>query len=122
MSVSLELARSFLGQIVSVIIDRPLGSRHPRAGFLYEANYGYVPNIVAPDGEELDVYVLGVDKPLETFTGLCIAIVHRLDDDDDKLVIVPENTILSDEEVLEAVHFQEQFFKSIIVRNQTFII
>jgi inorganic pyrophosphatase len=116
MSLSLELALPFLGKTVTVIIDRPLGSLHPRHGFLYEANYGYVPNIIAPDGEELDAYVLGVNKPLETFTGTCIAIVHRLNDNDDKLVIVPENTKLSDEKILEATKFQEQFFDHSLLR------
>lgn len=117
MSLSLELARPFLGKTVTVVFDRPLGSKHPRWDFLYEANYGYVPNIIAPDGENLDAYFLGVDKPLEEATGVCIAIVHRLDDDDDKLVVVPEDIELSDEVILGAVHFQEQFFKSVVVRE-----
>jgi inorganic pyrophosphatase len=116
MSKSLELARPFLGKTVRVVFDRPLGSKHPRWGFVYEVNYGYVPNTLAPDGAELDAYFLSVDKPLEEATGICIAIVHRLDDDDDKLVVVPEGVELSDEAILEAVHFQEQFFNSVIVR------
>jgi inorganic pyrophosphatase len=116
-SQSLELARPFLGKIVTVVFDRPLGSRHPRWGFVYEVNYGYVSNTLAPDGAELDAYFLGVNKPLEEATGVCVAIVHRLDDDDDKLVIVAANVELSDEAILEAVHFQEQFFNSVIVRE-----
>jgi inorganic pyrophosphatase len=116
MSHSLELARTFLGKTATVMMDRPRGSRHPKWGFLYEVNYGYVPDTLAPDGAELDAYVLGVDKPLETFIGTCIAIVHRLSDDDDKLVIVPDNISLSDEEILEAVRFQEQFFDHILLR------
>jgi inorganic pyrophosphatase len=117
MSKSLELARLFLRKSVTVVFDRPLGSKHPKWDFVYEANYGYVPSTLAPDGENLDAYFLGVDKPLEEATGVCIAIVHRLDDDDDKLVVVPENVKLSDEEILESVHFQEQFFNSVIVRD-----
>jgi inorganic pyrophosphatase len=116
MSKSLELARPFLGKTVTVIIDRPLGSVHPKSGFLYEVNYGYVPGTLAPDGAELDAYFLGVDRSLKEATGVCIAIVHRLDDDDDKLVIVPENMNLSDEEILEAVQFQEQFFDHVLLR------
>ncbi len=73
----------FLNRIVSVKIDRPLGSRHPQYGFVYPVNYGYVPNTPAPDGDNLDAYVLGVFDPIETFTGRCIAIVHRLNYDDD---------------------------------------
>jgi inorganic pyrophosphatase len=117
MSLSLELARPLLGKTVTVIIDRPLGSVHSREkDMTYTVNYGYIPNVTAPDGEELDAYVVGVEEPLETFTGRCIAIVHRLNDDDDKLVVVPDNTTLSDEAILEAVRFQEQFFESVIVR------
>jgi inorganic pyrophosphatase len=117
-SRSLELARPFLGKAVTVIIDRPLGSVHPREkDLIYPVNYGYIADVAAPDGEDLDAYVLGVDKPLETFTGVCLAIIHRLNDDDDKLVITPDKTNLSTEEILEAVYFQEQFFKSIIVRK-----
>ena len=74
---TLELARSYLGQRVSVQIDRPLESRHPTRGFRYAVNYGFVPGTIASDGEELDAYVLGVREPLPAFTGRCIAVVHR---------------------------------------------
>ena len=58
-------AKDFLGKDVEVIMDRPLGSRHPKHGFVYEANYGYIPNTKSPDSEELDAYYLGVSKPLK---------------------------------------------------------
>jgi inorganic pyrophosphatase len=115
-SDSLTLARSFLGQRVTVRIDRPLGSRHPRWGFVYPVNYGYVPGTIAPDGKELDAYVLGAHTPLTEYAGRCIAIVHRLDDDDDKLVVVPDGLSLSDDDILAQTHFQEQFFDSCILR------
>lgn len=108
----------YLGRVIEVIIDRPLGSNHPRHGFRYEVNYGYIPNTLAPDGEEIDAYILGVNEPLEKFTGKCIAIIHRLDDDDDKLVIVPESRLdIGDEEILKLTNFQEKWFKSVIVRK-----
>lgn len=116
-SASLSLAKPYLGKEVEVIIDRPLGSKHSKHGFVYELNYGYIPDTKAPDGEELDAYVLGVEKPIGSFRGKCIAIIHRLNDDDDKLVVVSklsENT--SDEDIRKATHFQEQFFKSEIIR------
>ena len=89
----------YLGQKVKVIIDRPLGSKHPEWEIVYPINYGYLPNTKAPDGEEIDAYVLGIDKPLKKFEGKVIAIVHRLDDNDDKLVVVPENPDLTIKEI-----------------------
>jgi inorganic pyrophosphatase len=117
MSKSLNLARSFLGKVLTVTMDRPLGSTHPKWGFLYEVNYGYVEGVKAPDGEDLDAYYLSIDKLLEKATGKCIAIIHRLDNDDDKLVVVPEGVELTDEEIVKATHFQEQYFKSEIIRK-----
>lgn len=116
MSQSLELARPYLGKKVTVTMDRPLGSKHPKWGFIYEVNYGYIPNTLAPDGAELDAYFLGTNEPLEEATGTCIAVIHRLEDDDDKLVVVPENLDLSDDDIRQATHFQEYFFKSVILR------
>ena len=108
--------KDYIGKEVEVVMDRPLGSKHPKHGFVYEVNYGYIPGVMAPDGDELDAYVLGVDKPLERFTGDVVAIVHRLDDDDDKLVVVPKGTDISDDEILQATHFQEKYFRPTIVR------
>lgn len=109
--------RTFLGHTVKVVIDRPYGSHHPTHGFAYPVNYGYLPGIPAPDGEDLDAYVLGVEAlPLSEFTGICIAVVHRLDDTDDKLVVVPAGVTLTDDQVRQAVHFQEQYFQSEILR------
>ena len=116
MSRSLALARTFLGQHVTVTVDRPLGSRHPRDGDLYLVNYGYLSGVIAPDGEDLDACILGVDVPLTTFSSRAIAVVHRADDDDDKLVVVPEGLMLTDAHIMDAVAFQEQFFQSSVVR------
>ena len=111
-------ATSYLDQIVEVKIDRPLGSFHPKHNFKYEVNYGFVPGTLAPDGEELDAYVLGVSKPLEEFKGRCVAVIHRTNDDDDKLVIIPQEMAgVSDEEIRRQTDFQEKFFQSIIVHN-----
>lgn len=113
---SLQMAREYLGRNVSVMIDRPLGSEHPKHAFLYHANYGHVPNTKAPDGEELDAYYLGIDKPLKEASGICVAVVHRLNDDDDKLIVVPQGTNMTDEQILSAIHFQEQWFDVEVVR------
>lgn len=108
--------RAYLGQTLTIHIDRPLGSRHPSHGFFYPVNYGFLPNTRAPDGEEIDAYLLGVFEPVETYTGVCTAIVHRLDDDDDKLVVVPEGKSYSEEQILALVEFQERFFHPTIQR------
>lgn len=84
-------------------------------------NYGYVPNTVSDDGEELDAYVLGIYEPLENFTGKCIAIIHRTNDNDDKLIIVPENKAFTNEEIKVLTDFQEQYFKSTILRPNDYI-
>jgi inorganic pyrophosphatase len=118
-----DLYTQFLGKDVQVIMDRPLGSNHPKYGFRYEVNYGFIPNTKAPDGEEIDAYVLCVDIPLEKFFGKCIAVIHRLNDDDDKLVIVPENSEkITDDEIKKITLFQEQYFESIIIRKTKSII
>jgi inorganic pyrophosphatase len=109
-------ARRYLRQPVLVHIDRPLGSRHPEHGFVYEVNYGYVPGTLAADGEPLDAYVLGVSEPVQEFAGYCIAYIHRLDDDDDKLVVVPRGVEYTDEEILGRVEFQERFFRAVVRR------
>ncbi len=109
-------AKDFLGKEVEVTIDRPLGSKHPKYGFIYEVNYGYIPGTMSPDGEELDAYVLGEQKLLKNFKGICIAVIHRIDDDDDKLVIVGQGGTLSDGEIEKQIEFQENWFKHIIIR------
>src|SRR5690606_30659506 len=106
-SVSLQLAKQYLGREVEVVMDRPLGSTHPKHGFEYKANYGFIEGVKAPDGENLDAYFLGVDKPLDRAKGTCIAIAHRKNNDDDKLVVVPIGTEMTDEQIMSAIHFQE---------------
>lgn len=84
---------------------------------MYRVNYDFIPATLAPDGTPLDAYVLGVGVPLARFRGFCIAIIHRFDDDDDKLVVVPPGLTLSDAEITAAVRFQEGFFSTCVVRQ-----
>ena len=107
---------NYIGKEIFVEIDRPMNSKHPKHGFVYNVNYGYVPNTVSGDGEELDCYVLGVDEPIETFKGICIAIIHRTNDNDDKLIIVPNGMNFTDEQIRDYTNFQEQYFESVIIR------
>ena len=112
-------SRDFLDKIVDVIIDKPLGSRHSEKypNHIYPVNYGYVPNTISGDNEELDCYILGIFEPLETFKGKCIAIIHRTNDNDDKLIVVPEGRNYSNREIRALTEFQERFFESEIIRN-----
>lgn len=109
-------ATDYLGKNVSIVIDRKLGTKHPKRGFIYMVNYGYVPNTVSGDGEELDAYLLGVFEPIEEFLGKVIAVIHRTNDDDDKLVVVPNDREYSDEAIRALTEFQEQYFESVIIR------
>ncbi len=105
-----------IGDIVTVTVDRPLGSYHPKyKDMYYPINYGYIEGIIAPDGEEQDAYILGVDKPVEKFTGKIIAIVHRYDDVEEKCVVCPEDVSFGKEEIMELIRFQEQYYHSEII-------
>ena len=110
-------SNDYLNKDVLVKIDRNLGSKHPKHGFIYTLNYGYIPNTISGDGEELDAYVLGVYEPIEEFKGNVIAIIHRTDDEDDKLVVAPKNINYSDDAIKALTEFQERFFNSIIIRK-----
>ena len=114
--VYMHYSQNFLNQNLRIKIDRPLWTRHPVYHRIYPINYGFVPHTIAPDGKEIDAYLLGINEPLETFDGVCIAIIHRTNNDDDKLIVVPEWIQFSDEQIKSLTEFQERFFESVIVR------
>ena len=102
-----------IGKSVRVIVDRPLGTYHPNhKDIYYSVNYGYIQGINAPDGEEQDAYILGIDKPVKEFNGKVIAIIHRFDDVEEKWVVAPHGTTFSKDEIMQQVAFQERFFKT----------
>ena len=109
-------SNDFLGKEVDVVIDRPLGSKHPKHGFTSMLNYGYIPNTISADGEELDAYLIGEFEPVTTSHGKVIAIIHRTNDDDDKLIVSAHGNDIDDKTIREATNFQEKFFNSIIIR------
>ena len=114
---SMSLSR-LLGKSVTVIVDRPLGTKHPNhKDIIYPINYGYIENLFAGDGEEQDAYILGIDKKVDIFRGTVIAIIHRLDDVEDKLVVAPNNKRFTSKEIMEEVHFQEKYFETEIITN-----
>ncbi len=107
--------KEYLNKTITIKIDRPMGSRHPKHGFFYPVNYGFVPNTTSGDGEELDAYLLGVFEPVETYTGKVIAIIRRQDDNDDKLIVVPADKSYTPDQIRALTEFQERFFKSEII-------
>ena len=109
-------SKKFIGKEVNIVIDRALGTKHPKHDFIYTVNYGYVPNVISGDGEELDAYLLGVFDPVENYKGKCIAVIHRINDDDDKIIVVPEGVNYTDDQIKALTEFQERFFESVIIR------
>ena len=110
------LVKSYLGKTVDIKIDRPIGYVHKKENYslTYPINYGYIPGVIGGDGEELDVYLLGVNEPVTEYKAKIIATAHREDDVEDKLVAAPIGLNLTKEEIERAIHFQEQYYKTII--------
>ena len=95
-------------EIFNVTIDRPIGSSHPDyPSLVYPVNYGYIEGVIAPDGENQDAYVIGVDTPVDHFTGKRIAIIHRRDDVEDKWVITPENVPYNKQQIEDMDDFYQ---------------
>jgi inorganic pyrophosphatase len=106
----------YISKTVHVIVDRPLGSRHPEYKTLYyPLNYGYVPGTLAADGEEIDAYIIGVFEPVAEFTGTVTAVIHRKNDNEDKLVVAKDAKRYSREQITALVEFQERFFDSEVI-------
>lgn len=106
----------YIGKEVTVKIDRPIGSSHPQySDHIYLVNYGFVPNTISGDGKELDCYILGEDRSLKEYTGKCIAVMHRLEEDDDKLIIVPKDKTFTSKEIKLLTDFQEMYYKSVVI-------
>ena len=106
-----DVRRLMMGKLVTVTVDRPLGSRHPKfPALIYPVNYGFIQGVLAADGEEQDAYILGVEQPISAFTGRVIAIIYRKNDVEDKLVVAPDGMLFEKEEIRSLTAFQEQYF------------
>lgn len=105
----------YLGELVKVKVDRPLGSKHPKHNFIYSLNYGFIPNTISGDEEEMDVYIIGEFEPLGIYEGYVVAIIKRLNDIEDKLVVCKELNKYNKEQIKALVEFQERFFESTII-------
>ena len=113
MDVRDQIIMDNMGKSVHVVVDRPIGYQH--GDIVYPINYGYVPGLIAGDGEEQDAYILGVSEPLAEFDGQVVAVIHRRNDCEDKLVVAPPGTVYHQGQIAQAVHFQEQFFDTKIL-------
>ena len=107
-----QLIQEYMGKRVHVVVDRPIG--HVHGDITYPINYGYIPGLLAGDGEEQDAYILGVDEPISEFDGQVVAAICRKNDCEDKLVVAPEGSVFHQGQIREAVHFQEQYFISTV--------
>lgn len=107
---------SYLGKMVTIGIDRPIGYVHHKGDktLVYPINYGYIPGVLGGDEEELDVFLVGVDEPVSEFTGRIIGIAYRADDVEDKLVMAPEGMDFTAEQIARAVQFQEKYYHTTI--------
>ena len=110
------LVKSYLGKTADIKIDRPIGYIHKKENYslIYPINYGYIPGVLGGDGEELDVYLLGVNEPVTEYKAQIIGIAHREDDVEDKLVAAPFDFNFTKEEIERAIHFQEQYYKTTV--------
>ena len=108
-----------IGKEVTVTVDRALGTVHPRhPDIYYSVNYGYIEGVMALDGEEQDAYILGVEEPVEKFTGIVIAVVNRKNDVEDKWVVAPYDVTFTREEIFEKIYFQEKYFISEVIMSE----
>lgn len=106
------LVSSYLGKTVRIKIDRPIGYVHKKPGktIVYLINYGYIPGVLGGDGEELDVYLLGVDEPVEEFEGRIIGIVYRQNDVEDKFIMAPAGAAFDKKTIEKQIDFQEKYY------------
>ena len=108
-----KFIQELMGKLVHVVVDRPIGYQH--GDNVYPINYGYIPGVIAGDGEEQDAYILGVNEPIAEFDGLVIAAIFRKNDCEDKLVVAPMGSVYHQGQISDAVHFQERYFDTRII-------
>jgi len=112
----MEKIKDYLGKEVTVKMDRTLGTVNEEYGWIWSLNYGYIPDTVAGDGEEQDAYVVGHFHPEDEFVGTVIAIIHRINDNEDKLVVAPNGVNYTDDQIRALTEFQEKWYESEIIR------
>lgn len=106
------LVKSYLGKKIHIEIDRPIGYVHKKSDrvLVYPINYGYIPGVLGGDGEELDVFLVGVSEPVREYDAVVIGISYRHNDVEDKLIAAPEGMTFTAEEIADGIRFQEQYY------------
>lgn len=112
--LDIPFAYEYLGKIVDVIIDSPIGTINPKYGFIYSTNFGHVFNTVNGDKMGLDCYLLGEFGMMDRILGKCIALIKR-GTNDYKLVVVPLGKKYDENQIQALTEYQERFFKSKVI-------
>jgi hypothetical protein len=107
----------YLGKSISVLVDRPIGSKD--FGCVFPVNCGFIPINFYGKYVEMTTYILGVETPLHIYKGVAKAVIHRLDEDKDFLVVMPKEVEMTDQQIRQKVSFQEQNHKFEIYRCKT---
>ncbi|MBI5410284.1 MAG: hypothetical protein HZA14_13055 [Nitrospirae bacterium] len=112
----LSMIRREAERKVVVFVDKPMGSKHPRFGWTYPINCGYVRRACTIHGDTLSVYILGVDRPINIFSGKAIAVVYRRTETTYRLVVAPDGIDFSDNEIEKAIEFENEKHNRLILR------
>lgn len=98
-----------------VTIDRPIGYTDS-FGNTYPLNYGFIEGIIGGDSEKQDAYIVSKTsiEPMQEFTGVLVAIIHRKNDNEEKWVVTAENEVVSKNDIAISVNYLEKYFDSYI--------
>lgn len=107
--------KEYLGKLVKVVIDRPIGTKITSRNLVYPINCGHIPGTISKDGKEIDAYVIGELEPLERYVGLVVAIIKRENDNECRLVVCKDMNKYSKHQIKAMVEFKEKAFKSTII-------
>lgn len=96
-----------------IVVDRPKGSRHPRHGFVYPLDYGYLKGTSSMDGEGVDLWLGSL--PGAPLVGMIVAVDLAKRDSEIKLLLG-----LTGEEIetVRALHNESDCMKGLLVRRE----
>lgn len=112
----IDKLREMIGKEVVVYVDKPIGYQEENNG-TYSINCGYLKQYLNHLEEKQEAYVLGVNKPVNTFKGKVIGIVNRKDDNRDILLIAPKNSKMKTSDINKSIYFKEKNYNHKIIRK-----